>query len=259
MGAAKVLMQGFVHKILPQAFTDDRDDGKPVRLKRYGEVNTSEFDVSQYGYCEEGTYIVATTTTVGTGFTWASSGNGVQSFLDTAPQGYIFNNESAGGKSLYIDYIKIIVTTGVTAATGAKFAIFMDTAARALTTDNMSVLSQAQPNGNLASPIITPTIKIQNSATPSVAAAIVTSRKVAQGWMAGTIPLVGDEYIMCFGRGDIAGHPGLTNVETVCRKLVSNHPPCIVPPQASLALHFWFPALTTASIVPEVLIGMWTR
>lgn len=256
--AAKALIQGFVARLLPQAFTDDRDDAKPVRLKRYGEVSVSEFDRSLYGYAEEGAFMVASTTTPGTGFTWANSGNGVQSFLDTAPQLYIFNQEPAGGKSIYLSHVKLIVTTSVTAATGGKFAFFMDSAARAFSTNNMTQLNVHSPNGNTAIPIAV-TCTVQNSATPSVAAAIVNSRRIAQGWLCGTIPLIGDEYVMAFGRGDIAGHPGLTAVETVCRKLVTNHPPCIIPPQSSLMGHFWFPALTTASIVPEVEIAMWAR
>ena len=259
MSAAKALIQGFVSRRLDQAFLDDRDDAKPLRLKRYGETFVSEFDKSLYGYCEEGTFIVANTTTPGTGFTWANSGNGVQSFLDTAPQGYILNNEAAGGKSLCLAHIKLITTTAPTAATGGKFAIFMDTGPRTLTTDSMTALTVSNPNGNFSAPLAIPTVKIQNSATPSVMSAIVTSKKVAQGWLCGTIPIVGDEYTISFGRGDIGGHPGLTAVETVCRKVVNNSPPCIIPPAYCVALYFWFPALTTASIVPEVEIAMWAR
>ncbi len=255
----KALLQGFVGRILPQALPDLRNSPSGVRLKRFGEINISEFDRSLYGYAEEGSYIYSCTPTPGTGFTWASSGNGVQSFLDTAPQGYIFNREPSGGKSLYLSYIKLIVTTAVTAATGGKFALLMDADPRALTTDSMTTLAISSPNGNLSSPLVIPTIKMQNSATPTVASAITTSTRCAQGWLCGTIPLIGDEYILSFGRGDIAGHPGLTAVETVCRKLVSNHPPVIVPPQCSLAFHAWFPALTTASIVPEIEVAMWAR
>ncbi len=255
---AKAQLQGFVSRLLPTAFTDDRDVAKTIRLKKYGEVNVSEFDRSQYGYCEEGSYMVATTTTPGTGFAWSISGNGCQSFVDTAPQLYIFNPEPAGGKSLYLSHVKLIVTTGVTAATGGKFAFFMDTTARSFSTDSGTQLNVVSPNGNTAAPVAV-VCKVQNSTTPSVASAIVSSRRIAQGWLCGTIPLVGDEYIMAFGRGDIAGHPGLTAVETTCRKLVTNHPPCIIPPQSSLAGHFWFPALTTAAIVPEVEIAMWAR
>ncbi len=259
MSAAKALLQGFVARLLPMPFMDDRDDAKPARLGRYGEQKFSEFDKSLYGYAEEGTLMVATTTTPGTGFTWSNTGNGTQSFLDTAPQLYIFNQEPAGGKSIYLSHVKLICTTTPTAATGGKYAFFMDSAARSFSTDSGTALSVVCPNANASVPVAM-TCKLQNSATPSVAAAIVNSRRIAQGWLVGAIPLIGDEYIMSFGRGDIAGHPGTINGAAVIpRKLVSNNPPVIIPPQSSLMGHFWFPALTTASIVPECEIVMWAR
>jgi len=256
---AKAQIQGFISRLLPAPYVDDRDVAKTLRLKKYGEVNVSEFDRSQYGYCEEGSLLVATNPTVGTGFTWSITGNGCQSFVDTAPQLYIFNPEPAGGKSLYLSHVKLIVTTAVTAATGAKFAYFMDTAARSFATDSGQQMSVVNPNGNASATSVAITCKMQNSATPSICSAIVSPRRIAQGWLAGTIPLIGDAYTMVFGRGDVAGHPGLTAVETTCRHLVTNHPPCIIPPQSSLTGHFWFPALTTAAIQPEAEIVMWAR
>lgn len=262
MGAAKVLLQGFVNRFLPQGFLDDRDDAKPVRLKRYGELNVSEFDNSLYGYCEEGSLFVAATATPGTGLTWPNSGNGVQSFLDTAPQIYIFNNEPAGtGKSIYMGWIRTIVTSAMTATTSAQFACILDNAARALTTDNTVVLVPNSPNGNLgAGTFSNVIIKAQNTATPSVAAASsAANRRVARGWFSTILPIVGDEFTAVFGRGNVGGHAGLTATAVTVRKVVDNCAPVIIPPQGSLAVHIWFPAGTTASIVPELEIVGWLR
>jgi len=259
MSAAKALIQGFVARLLPQAFIDDRDDAKPVRLKRYGEVNVSEFDPNLHGYCEEGAFLVATNPTIGTGLTWGFAA-AWQTPSDTAPLVVITNDDIATtGKSLQLAWIKLITTAATTATTSVQFAGVLDLYPRAITTDNMLALTPSNPNSAISLPIPV-TIKVQNSATASVIAAKSSAaRKVCRGVLGG-FPVAGDEMIILFGRGNQAGHPGLIAAEAAApRKSVSNCPPVIIAPGQNFTLNVWFPAITTSAIQPEVEIAMWAR
>jgi hypothetical protein len=258
MTAAKALIQGFTHRLLPQAFIDDRDDAKPVRLKRYGEVNVSEFDNNLYGYAEEGSFFVATNPTVGTGLTWGFAA-AWQSALDTSPLVFISNDEIAGGKSLYLAWIKLITTAATTTTTTVQFAGVVDTIPRAITTDNMLAIVPVNPN-SAASATASCTVKVQNSATASaIAAKSGASRRVCRGVLGG-FPVIGDEMVISFGRGNQHGHPGLTAAEAAApRKSVSSCPPVVLAPGQNFTLNVWFPAITLSAINPEVEIAFWAR
>ncbi len=257
---AKAQIQGFVSKLLPQAYSDDRDAAKTLRLKKYGEVNCSEFDSNMYGYAEEGSLIIATNPSPGAGLTWGFAA-GWQSNSDTAPSGLIFitNDELPGGKSLYLQWVKLIPMQATTAATSIQFAGTLDTIPRALTTDNTLVLGQSCPNSNTSVSAAACTVKVQNSATASVAAAKSSAaRKICRGWLGG-FTVVGDEYVMLFGRGNQAGHPGATAASATPRKSVANCPPVIIAPGQNFSLNVWFGAITTTAANPEVEIAIVAR
>ncbi len=258
MSAPRALIQGFVGRLLPQLFTDDRDDGKPVRLKRYGEVNVSEFDTSLNGYAEEGSFLVATSPTPGTGLTWGFAA-AWQSYLDTQPAIYIQNDEQPGGKSLYLGWVKLITTAATTATTSVQFAGVLDTVARSITTNNTLAIVPVNPNSDTAVNVAC-TIRVQNSATASaIAARSLAARTVCRGVLGG-FPVAGDEMTVLFGRGNMHGHAGLTAAQAVAvRKSVSNCPPVIIAPGQSFTMGVYFPAITTSAINPEVEIAMWAR
>lgn len=256
MSAAKALFQGFVSRLLPSAFTDDRDDAKPVRLGRYGELKLSEADCNLYGYCEEGSLMVATSPTVGTGLVGVTAQT---TYNATGPSVYVYNNEPAGGKSLYIGSLKQIASAAATSSTVHYYAAVLDPTYRAITTDNFAAaIVPINPNGNL--PVIaTPVIKFQSSATVSaIAAASGSARVVARGQL-GALNIIGDEFIINFGRGDHIGHPGLTAAQASQNsKRVSNAPPVIVPPGGTFTIHQWALA-QAASASPEYELTMWAR
>jgi hypothetical protein len=92
MLAPSALMKGNVARFLPSALTDDRDTDKPARLGRYGEQWAQVlYGPTTHGLVEEGSYLLATNPTVGTGFTQVAAQT---AFSDTAPNLYIVNNES---------------------------------------------------------------------------------------------------------------------------------------------------------------------
>ncbi len=256
MSAAKALMQGFVSRLLPTPFTDDRDDAKPIRLGRYGEQKISETDCNLYGYCEEGSLMVATSPTVGTGLVGVTA---QIVYNATGPSVYIYNAEAAGGKSIYMGSIRQIASAAATSSPVHYYAAILDPTFRAITTDNFAAaIVPINPNGNCPVPC-TPIIKLQSSATVSViGAASGAARYVARGQL-GALNIIGDEFIVNFGRGDHIGHPGLTAAQAVANsKRVSNAPPVIIPPGATFTFHQWALA-QAASASPEYEITMWAR
>lgn len=258
MLAPSALVKGIVGKLLPSSFVDDRDSDKPARLKRYGEVAISEADSNLYGYCEEGTILLALSATPGTGLTGVTAQT---SFSDTGPACYIYNPENPANpnaKSLYLGYIKMIASAAATSTTSQRYAGVLDVVSRAFSVDNTTALTVITSNGNV-SPIITPTVKWQNNATVSTLAASSASKRIVCNGCIGGLNIVGDEMIVSFGRGDISAHPGLTAAQAAgVSKRVSNAPPVIVGPGQSFAFHTWGLA-QAAAYSPEVEICMWAR
>ncbi len=252
--AAKVIISGFVQRLLASIFPDDRDNAKTVRLKRYGEVNISEADGNLYGYCEEGSLMVATNATISTGLTGVTAQT---AFNDTGPALYIYNNDPA--KSLYMGYLKMIATAAATTSTSQHYACIVDPSRGTLiTTDNFATLTPVNPNGACAVPC-TPVIKFQNNATVSAIAASSASKRIVGRGTLGGLNVAGDELIILFGRGDMSTHSGLTAVQaTALSKRVGNCGPMIIGPGQTGTVHLWGVS-QAAAYSPEVELVMWAR
>jgi len=259
MLAPSALVKGIVSRLLPTAWVDDRDADKPMRLARYGEqVAQVLHGPTRYALVEEGSYILATNPTISTGLTWVAAQT---AFSDTAPNFYIFNPESTSNpaaKSIYMDYLKLITTTAATAATAFHYAWILDAVSRAITTDNTLTITPVNPNGG-ASVVITPVIKVQNSATVSVITASSSAKRLVGRGTLGGLNVAGDELEIVFGSTDVGANAGLTAAQAAAvGHRVSNSPGIIIPPGWSLTGHIWMPS-STASPAPEFELGMFAR
>jgi hypothetical protein len=251
---AKAQIQGYVMRLLSGGIGDDRDAAKTIRLKRYGEVNVSEADCNQYGYAEEGSFLIATSPTIGTGLVGVTA---QVAYNATGPSVYVYNNDPI--KSLYLMYLKQIASAAATSSTAHYYACVLDPTYRAITTDNFATaITPVNPNGGIGVPL-TPVIKFQSSATVSViAAASGSARTVARGQLGG-LNIIGDEFIVAFGKGDHTGHPGLTGAQVAgLSKRVSNAGPVIVGPGQTFTIHQWALA-QAASASPEFELAMVAR
>jgi hypothetical protein len=251
---AKAIFQGIVARVLPSAFVDDRDSAKTVRLKRYGEVNISEADGSLYGYCDEGSLMVATNATISTGLTGVTAQT---AFNDTGPALYIYNNHST--LSLYMGYLKMVTTAAATSTTIQSFACILDPArSTTITTNNFATLTPVNPNGSLAVSFA-PVILFQNNATVSQIAASSSSKRIVARGNLGGLNVAGDEFIINFGRGDHTTHAGLTAAQSAAlSKRVANAPPVVIGPGHTFTVHCWGTS-QAAAYSPEVELVMWAR
>ena len=203
----------------------------------------------------EGSYLIAVNPTVSTGLTWVAAQT---TFVDTGPNFWIHNNEPSGGRTLYLDFIKLISTAVGTAAVSWQYAVIVDSIARTITTDHTLAVAAVCPASGY-SPIAAPTIQAQNSATASVfTASSASAKKVARGALGG-LNIAGRVLGVSFGdlasassfsgTNDTAGNPGA---------VWSSSGPVAVNPGQDCSIYFWAPS-SSASINPEFEIGMIAR
>lgn len=211
----------------------------------------------------EGSYLVANgvgiaSGAVGTGQTLVAAQT---AFSDTgSPIFYIQNTEpSQGGRTLYLDYIKLISTAVGTAAVSWQYAVVVDVTPKTASTNHVSACVPFNPNSQAAN-ISSPTILVQSSATASVwTASTSSSRTVARGAVGG-VNIAGHEYFVLFGDMSAAGpYVGSTDTAAAPGRSGSCSGPVAVGPGGHNAhFHFWGPS-SSASIAPEFEIGMYYR
>lgn len=171
---------------------------------------------------------------------------------------YLFNSASAGGKSVYLDYIKIIVTTAAASGTQAYYACVADQAARALTVDHTSSLTPANPNqgvANTAASVLT--VNAQNSATASTLAAASSAVRIVGRGNLGGLTVVGDELLIDFGSNGPYPFNGATAAIVNPGVKTSGTAPVILDPQACLMVTLWFPSNSATGLSYELEMGHW--
>lgn len=251
-------VSGLILRKLPPAFPDDRDNEKSNRFARYGEqFSTGIFGTSDHIMADEGSYLVASNTAVGTGQTWVAAQT---TFVDTTPNWYIENTESPNNqdsKWLYLRFLKMISTAVATGTTLIRYAAILDNVPRALSTDNTASITSRCYRGDL-NPLVTPTVKVQNSATASVIAASSGNKRIVANGTLGGLNVIGTEMQINFGSTDAGGGQNGVAAETVPNRRVNIEGPVIIPPGWSLVIHVWLVG-SSASPAPEWTMGLIAR
>ena len=213
-------------------------------------------------FAAEGSYLVVTNPTVGTVVTWVDSGPaGQQAFVDTGPNFWIHNNEPAGGRTIYLDYVKLIASKVMTSGVSMQFAVLLDPVPRTISTNNMLnvvpvTTASAYPN------LATPTILVQNSATASVFSASSAMHKNVARDCIGGINIAAHVYGITFGdytasttsSGNLsdsisAAAPGRCWAQATAIG---------INPGTDCSIYFWSPS-SVDNIDPEFEIGMIAR
>lgn len=256
MPSPAAFIRGLVAKALPNALSDDQSNDKPVRLLKYGEQAVLSCLPTRHMLADEGSYVLATNPTISTGLTWVAAQT---AFSDTTPNFYLYNNEAVGGKTLYLDYLKMIATAAGTAATAWHYAIIVDQVARAITTNHVLAITPTTPVSAVSLVGTAPTINAQNSATASVIAASSSASRIAARGVLGGLNVAGDEFVIVFGSTDVGAHPGLTAAQAAALSRRVDHSAAVgIGPGHSAVIHIWAPS-SSASINPEFELGMFLR
>ena len=257
MPSPRALVGGIINRFLSSAagYNDDRDQDKPLRCRRYGDLAINCAVPTRHDLADEGSYFVTTTPTPGTGLTWVAAQT---TYSATAPNFLIQNLEQgAQGRTVYLDFLTMVTTAAMTAATGIQYAITMDSGQRAPTTNNMTAFVQRCLQ---AAATTAPNIAIlgQSSASASVIPALTNVGYIAARDTWGGINVANDVLGLVFGE-NVAGLQGLTAVESaqVSRRIIAA-PPIIIPPGWAAAIHIWAGS-SSASFAPECTIGYWAK
>lgn len=258
MLSPQALMRGLVRRYLPSApGSDSINNDAAIRQFPYGEVCTQPMVRKAHNLCDEGSYwvtnngVTGIVPTVGTGL------------VATSPFITIYNSNVAGGPLCYLDYIDLINTANVTAASGiasTAAAVVIDPTNRYtsggtsltgnIVNTNMSVASAsgvAVVCGAIVSPAASP-----------LARTLVGFRNIRPAVSGTQANVVGDQHLLNFGgvENNASGNITVANVNILPQSL----PPVIIGPGQSALLYLWWPGITTPAgggFAPEV--GFWVR
>ena len=226
------------------------------RMGPYGEQVIETTGAKQHKLADEGSYYITRTATIGTGIPTIAALSG---YADANPFILISNLNPIGGRAIYLDYIKLLLTVAGTNGVGWQFATKYDTIIRVSAGGGYGGNGTGLTN-TLQGPVVTNTGASPSSAALIYAGALATvtasslnARLLQNGILRTAIGVVNDQYFFNFGGCDMSLDGVLTSGTAIAQKNVA-HPPICIGPQHSFTMHVWAPSQTVASNF-EIEIG----
>ena len=241
-------MSGKVSRVLPGTrLVDGQTDTESPRRSGYGEDYVIPF--SERVAADEGSYFLARNATPGT----AQAGHAAPTTHDTAkPFILLKNGAEDGGRRVYLDYLKLLVTAAGTAGT-VNYATHTVDKARtpgtggvALTVVNVNL--QSTRSTVLSSALAGPIVPGESNSAEARIVAHQRARTV--------IPVVGD--VLLFNFGGAAVPSGAVMAGTTELERIIQCPPIVIGPGDSYHLVLWR-ASQSAAASYECEIGLWER
>jgi len=227
---------GFVASKLPQFSADSSNAIQNVRLGSYGEVAVNNYLSKKFGPAVEGSYFSTVTTPGGQIVIPAI----VTSYANTAGVFWFQNNNPVGGRTAYLDYLKLTCTTVPASTTQFRYAIIRDTAQQLagtsyLTTNNSSTAVPA--NTSAAGPASGCLVGYQSAVTANVNTAPTANGAVIACGAIGGLPIIGDEFVIDFGGDQAQSWAGVA----VASRKVSAAPAIALAPGQQIMIVPWWP------------------
>ena len=237
MEAPSVLLRAIVSRVLPQAQSDTTD--ARVRAGRYGELVTQGLWNTQHALADEGAYFVSTNPAPGTGLATIAAPT---TLADTSPFILVKNNHKAGGKRLYLDFLKLICTAAGTGGASIHAAVKIDDVNPTRYTSGGSQITPVNVNMDDAGQ----SGALVYAGALVAAAASAAVRLVDHALLRPVIPVVGDTYYLNFGGAEnMVG--SLAPAGTAIAQQSFNFPPVVIGPGQWAAIHVWLPSQSAAS------------
>jgi hypothetical protein len=245
---------------VPTAVT--QGDAVPIRSTRYGSLVVDARNNGNLGYVAEGRYFKVTLAAQATP-NLSLSATGTTSWVATTPLLMIRNTDKAGGRSIYLDYIRInVVVIGGATSTSVKGGIALD---YGTTTPGNRYLLGTRSNlvtvttgintvlagGDLFGSSSVAEVALNSSQSGGAAAATANVRYHSRFNIKAGREASGDQYLITF-----SGTEGnQTNTGTV------NVGPCVLGPgiDATMLLYVWFPGLSTTAVTGDIDVGYWEK
>jgi len=241
-----IVDQGLVHEGLPSTSSDNTF--AQLRTSKYGELMPMLVSgAKNSALAAEASYYTICNPTAGTAI---ADGN-ASAFVTTTPLLTIFNSNAAGGKSIYLDYLDLIVTAAAgTSSTNFNAAMYMDSGNRYSSGGSTITPANVNPSSTLTSG---GTVKF-GAVTATAATA---QRQLYNEILRTVIPVIGDKYKFRFG-DTTASTAGMPLEGTLQLERVVNSPPIVIPPQYTFLLYTWGASQGTAR-QHTFVGGFWER
>ncbi len=192
-----------------------------------------------------GSYFAVTNPTIGTGIqaatvtAWSATANGL--FL-------VQNNNAVGGKTIYLDYLSLIMSgTAPTATTVMRFDMWNEVGIVAGTT---AVATRTPVCLNAATYNTGALVQSFAAGQITIPAAVGARRLLGTAAIPTSLGITGDNYVVQFGADGTPGGNGFSAVvrATDPARLVTNSVPVVIPPQSTSWINMWW--LTQATTAP---------
>jgi len=255
-------VHGVASRRKPQPTPDSGPANEVVeRRSRYGEGYSQLLWPNDQTLADEGSYFVSALAPGATALQLGLSA----AFAATAVALAFQNTENSafdGGARCYPRYLRFLASIAPTSATSLLFASVLDLKDRTPTTvvalggtpatatcfkPVVACTSLDQSEGGKGQPYFP--LSIAAGAPPAVPVAGQNARTiVGNGSLRAQIPVVGDEYVIQFGMGDHPAGSLVTAAPAGASRIVTMHPPIVIPPQAWWLFYLWAPSNATAGI-----------
>lgn len=213
-----------------------------VRMSGYGEQYMIAAMPHRMALAADGTYFVTTNPTIGTGVAHALN----TSHDATKGLFAIYNSNPVGGKSVYLDNMRLILTgTAPATCTGQDFLVVTDQTSMLPTANSVTRTPVNVNSGDSTQPGAV--VYAFNAGTLTIPTAGATRRNVSRIKIATGQVISGDEFVVEFGyAGMPGGHGGATAVRaTDTGRRVSHAPPVVIAPGHWAVIYRWFTTETT--------------
>lgn len=231
-------------------------EGAPAVLRAgaYGEMVAEILSSKQNKINDEGSYYVTRTPTPGTG---VASIGAPTAYVATSPYVIVTNNNPAGGKNIWLDYINLNLITPSTSSTNLQFTTAIDTVARYTSGGsggagtNVATILQGPVPPNSGAPANSGALVYAGALV--AAAASPANRIISNRYLRTAIAVALDTYLVQFGATDIALDGTLVSGAAVAQRSIP-HPPVCLAPGGSFLLHL-YGASAAAATTCEVEVG----
>ncbi len=220
------------------------------RGTRFGEAITSPLGAKLYGYADEGSYVLATNPTMGTGI----AGIAASTSFDAAEHLMMIRNTHAT-KRFYLDFIDLVVTAAGANGTTTGFTMTGDKGTTRYTSGGSSI-TPVNPNMDGSQPGSDLTVKFGALVTTAASADV---RPLGDFLVRTVIKVIGDSYRFNFGDSNAKWECAGASLDgTTSAKITIPCPPVVLGENDMLLLSDWGASQSGASSY-QFRMGGWLR
>lgn len=263
MAAPNQAAQGIVARLL--SAISRGTDGQPSnvqgpRMMAYNEQGViGLMGFSSHPLADEGSYFKIANATPGTGLATIATPT---AFSDTSPFFIVQNNEPVGGRSVYMDFVRLSLTVPGTLSTSLRLTTKLDpVSTRYSSGATMIVNATGATGGQIVNPrsSLASFTSIAAWVGPLVATAASQNARLLcpDLVLRAAIAVALDSYLIKFGGGDMPVTGAVLN-GAAPSDIVKPHEPVIIEPGHAFLGHIWAPAQTVAASMQFEAAG-WLR